>query len=221
VTSLVSVILPVFNGAAYLRPALQSVQQQRVDVQLIVVDDGSTDDTPAILAEFEPAVSVITQPNRGAAAARNSGLGAATGRYISFIDADDLWTRGRLRRQLRYLEAEPAIGLVQERIQHIHFDGVKWLPRGDAFHALSLSAALFRREVFDRVGLLDESMLFCDDMDWFLRARRSDVNVVRHDDVALLHRRHERNLTNRTDLVKHYTLRTILKNRAPAGTGKR
>ena len=84
----ISVVLANYNGADFLKEAIEgAVNQSRLPEEIVLVDDGSTDDTPAILAEFEPAVSVITQPNRGAAAARNSGLGAATGRYISFIDA--------------------------------------------------------------------------------------------------------------------------------------
>ena len=93
---LVSVIVPVWNGAAYLDAALQSVWRQGVaDLQLIVVDDGSTDDTADLIASYGTAVTPIYQPNKGPAAARNVGLQLATGKFVAFLDTDDVWVDGR------------------------------------------------------------------------------------------------------------------------------
>lgn len=211
---LVSVIMPVFNGIAYLELAIQSVLQQELErLQFIVVDDGSTDGTAGLIAGYEPAISVITQPNQGPPVARNAGLDMAGGEYIGFIDADELWTTGRLQRQLSYLQSHSEIDILQDRMQHIRFSGSEWVPEDDPFHSLSLSTALFRRHLFDRIGVLDASMLYCDDMDWFLRAQSGGATVARQDDVGLLYRRHEGNLTNRKDLVGHYTLQALLKHR--------
>ena len=215
----VSVIMPVFNGEAYLEAALQSVEHQMPmeNLQFIIVNDGSTDRTSDILRYREPALYVINQVNQGAPVARNTGLRVATGDFISFIDADDLWTKGRLTRQLHYMAANPEVELLQERIQHIRFNGVEWTDEDAPFHALSLSAALFRRHLFDRLGPMDETMSYCDDVDWFLRAQRAGVKLRRLDDIALLYRRHENNLTNDSRQVKHYTLRALHKHKKAGG----
>lgn len=110
----VTVIIPAYNAVAYLAEAIQSVWLQDVpNLQVIVVNDGSNDGTEALLAG--PAgrgTEVVTTPNHGVAAARNQGLERARGQYIAFLDADDRWCPGKLRRQLALLEAEPDIGTV-------------------------------------------------------------------------------------------------------------
>jgi len=216
---LVSVIMPVYNGAAFIEQALQSVWRQNTpETQFIVVDDGSTDGTAKLLADYQSRLTVISQVNRGAPAARNVGLNRATGDYIGFIDADEQWTEQRLQRQLLFMRAHPDVDVLQERIQHMHLEGKAWVCEQRSFHSMSLSAAFFRRQVFDRIGLLDESMLYCDDMDWFLHAKRAGVNMVQLDDVGLLYKKHEGNLTNQTKLVEHYTLRALLKHRKSEGS---
>lgn len=216
--ALVSIIMPVHNGVEYLEQALDSIWQQDVrGVELIVVDDGSSDGTATMLASHAQALTILSQPNQGPPAARNAGLGSAVGRYIAFIDADDQWVNGRLQRQLKFLQSHGEVDLVQERIQHIALSGDEWIPKGDPVHAMSLSAALFKRELFDEVGLLDESMTYCDDVDWFMRAQQAGARVQRNDDVALLYRQHAVQLTKRKDLVEHYTLRALMKHRNARG----
>lgn len=107
----VSVIIPAYNCEAYAGEAVGSALAQTYrDVEVIVVDDGSTDDTPDVLAAIsDPRLHVIRQPNRGISAARNAGLDAATGAYIAFLDADDRWLPTKLERQLRLMEAEPDV----------------------------------------------------------------------------------------------------------------
>lgn len=210
----VSVIMPVFNGETYLEAAMASVcSQSAAEIQFIVVDDGSSDGTADILAGCSSPVHVISQPNRGAPVARNAGLRMASGDFIAFIDSDDLWTPGRLQRQLQFMQEHPQVDLLQEHIQHIRFDGSQWANEDAPFHALSLSAALFRRHLFDELGHLDETMRYCDDVEWFLRAQRAGVSLQRTDDVALLYRRHASNLTNNKRQIAHYTLRALQKHK--------
>jgi glycosyltransferase involved in cell wall biosynthesis len=110
----VSVVLPVYNCARYVGHAIDSILGQTFeDFELIVIDDGSTDDTPSILRRYaDPRMRVITQPNAGVAASANRGIAAARGRYVARMDADDLSLPERLARQVRYLDANPACGLV-------------------------------------------------------------------------------------------------------------
>src|SRR5512143_3730544 len=107
---LVSVVMPVYNGARYLRQALESALAQTYrPLEIVVVDDGSTDETPAILAEFGTRIRALRQPNSGSAAARNAALDAARGELIAFLDADDLWLPQKLAVQVEYLREHPDV----------------------------------------------------------------------------------------------------------------
>jgi glycosyltransferase involved in cell wall biosynthesis len=210
----VSVIVPVWNGAAYLADALQSVLQQGVsDLQVIVVDDGSTDDTKAVAQQFQPRVTYRYQANQGPAAARNHGLQVATGAFIGFIDADDQWSTGRLQRQVSLLQATPTLPMVQGQIQYLHLVDQCWQPHGAPFYAMSLTTALFRRELFAQVGALDPSLPYCEDIDWFFRAQSQGVTMVQQAGVAVYYRRHPNNLTNQLDQVRKYTLHVLMKHK--------
>src|SRR3954453_12452168 len=107
---LVSVIIPVYNGARYLGAALESVFAQTYrNFEVIVVDDGSVDDSGVIAQSF-PDVHYIHQTNQGVAAARNHGIEAARGGYFAFLDQDDLWTADKLKLQIEYLLTHPEVG---------------------------------------------------------------------------------------------------------------
>src|SRR5207249_4379419 len=104
----VSVIIPVFNGSATLRHAIDSVLDQCVpDCELIVVDDGSTDSTPAIIESYGDQIQQVRQSNAGPAAARNSGVRSTRGEYLAFLDADDRWLAGMLKLATSVLDSDP------------------------------------------------------------------------------------------------------------------
>jgi len=110
----VSVIIPTYNYGRFLAESIGSARRQTVsDIEIIVVDDGSTDETPQVLAGIsEPRLTTVRTPNGGISAARNRGLDMTTGEYIAFLDADDRWAPNKLERQLAIFESEPGLGLV-------------------------------------------------------------------------------------------------------------
>ena len=109
----VSVVIPTYNYARYLPEAIDSaLAQTHAPLEVIVVDDGSIDDTPGVLAAYGDRIRVIRQANRGAGAARNTGIAAARGEYVAFLDADDVWLPRKLELQMARFEADPGLGLV-------------------------------------------------------------------------------------------------------------
>ncbi|MDR2725972.1 MAG: glycosyltransferase [Candidatus Adiutrix sp.] len=183
-TPLVSAIIPTFNRAWSLGRAVESVLAQAYrPLELIVVDDGSTDGTPGLLAPLAARghILMISQPNRGVSAARNAGLAAARGSLIAFLDSDDEWLPGKLEAQVEFLKQNPDQALVQT--QERWFRGGRRVNpgrrhrklAGDIFiPSLSLclispSAVMLRRSLLDEVGLFDESLPAAEDYDLWLR----------------------------------------------------
>ncbi|MEM6327273.1 MAG: glycosyltransferase family A protein [Bacteroidota bacterium] len=199
----VSAIVPVFNGAAFLREALASlVAQTRPPTEVIVVDDGSTDESGALATSIAETASVpirvVRQDNRGVSAARNVGIREARGAVLAFLDADDAWTPGRLARQLPLLDADAdlVLGHLQVVLPGRAFPAdFRPLPEAPAERLPHFGSALIRREVFETVGLLDESLSLSEDVDWFLRATEAGVTVRVDPGVAQLHRRHRASTT--------------------------
>lgn len=189
---LVSVVIPVFNGERFLREAVDSVLDQKYSpIEIIVVDDGSTDGA-ATVARSLP-VRYLHQTNQGPAAARNRGIEQAQGSLIAFADADDLWPASKLDLQLPHLIKDPKIDIVLGRIQQVMVDGPTQAQ--DTGFSVNLGSAVMRKSVFERVGLFDETMRYSEDVDWFMRARESGAAIVTIDAVALLYRQHEQNMT--------------------------
>jgi glycosyltransferase involved in cell wall biosynthesis len=109
----ISVVIPTYNSAAFVVSAVESVlRQEHEPAEIIVIDDGSTDDTAQALAPYRQSIRYITQPNSGPAAARNRGVGAARSDWIAFLDADDVWLPGKLRRQVECMTSNPRAGLI-------------------------------------------------------------------------------------------------------------
>lgn len=207
-TPLVSVIIPAYNSAAFLGEAIASVQSQGIaNVELIVVDDGSTDETAAVAANY--AVTYLCQTNQGPAAARNAGLEIAQGRYIAFNDADDVWVANRLSYQLEQLQKNRTLDIIQGQLQYLHRVENLWQLNGQPFFAMQLGTGVFRQEVFEKIGRFDSQFPVCEDVAWFFRAQRHGINVKREEQVVLHYRRHDNNLTNHTDLIRKQTLRVV------------
>ncbi|MFN8024904.1 MAG: glycosyltransferase family A protein [Acidimicrobiia bacterium] len=216
-TPRVSVVVPVYEMGRYLPDAVASIEAQgRDDVEIIVVDDGSTDDTPAVIAGLGDRVTAIRQDNAGPSAARNRALEIARGEFIAFCDADDLWPEGKLALQLGRLDAEPDLDIVLGRIRYVAVDGgevpVMEYEDPDAKTAthVHLGSGVYRRRAFDRVGGFDESLRMSEDTDWFMRARELGVRTAILTEVTLVYRRHGNNMTHELKLDDSQMM-TVLK----------
>jgi glycosyltransferase involved in cell wall biosynthesis len=179
---LVSIIIPTYNRCTVLGRAMESVFSQTfTDFELIVVDDGSTDHTSALLDRYRNRIKVIRQENRGVSAARNTGIRAAKGEFIALLDSDDSWLPQKLEKQAAFFRLCPRALICQteeiwvrngKRVnpkkRHQKFSGMifeKTLP----LCLVSPSAVMLRKSLFDEIGLFDESLPACEDYDLWLR----------------------------------------------------
>jgi glycosyltransferase involved in cell wall biosynthesis len=185
---LVSVIIASFNGAAFLPGAIQSALRQSYSrIEVLVVDDGSTDETPAVVAPFLNDVAYIQQPHRGLPAARNAGIRMAKGELLAFLDADDEWLPEKLACQLPHLYADDGIALVHSDLIYLdvgtgrqfHVDRRRDRFQKHCFAELfagsniTPSTVVARRSCVDTIGGFDETLRTgCEDYDLFLRLAR-------------------------------------------------
>jgi glycosyltransferase involved in cell wall biosynthesis len=212
----VSVIIPYYNSAKFIEGALESVRRQCYDpLEIILIDDGSTDGIAEKVKEWGGNIIFLQQQNKGPAAARNKGIRQASGDIIAFLDADDRWPDNKLELQLKRLEQDPELGMVTGRIQYIRLEGgedkVMVHLKDNTLVHVHLGAAVVRRWVFDRLGLFDETMRFHEDQDWYLRIREHRIKMAIMKEVTLLYQLHESNMTRDLNLVETHFLK-MLKN---------
>lgn len=188
-----SVVVPLYNGARFIGDALRSVLDHAEGLlEVIVVDDGSTDAGAAIAGTFGPLVTVIRQDNAGVSAARNTGLRAARGRLVGFLDADDIWTAGIPDPRRAVLGAGGA-GAVLGHVQPVRDDGVT--PIGGPLTGVQLGALLAPRELLLEHGGFDTELRFSEDLDLILRMRDAGVRIATIPDVTVLYRQHHESAT--------------------------
>ena len=198
---LVSCIVPVHNCEAYLAESIESIlAQPHRPLEVIVVDDGSTDGTAAVIRSFGNHVLGVTQANAGPAVARNTGLAAARGELIAFNDSDDLWTPGKLALQMALLEAKPELDFCVAHVQNFwveemrdEADRFKGHRRAEPIAGWVTPTLLARRSAFDRVGSMRPELGHGDSADWFLRAREAGLQGELLPDVLLRRRIHANN----------------------------
>ena len=204
----ISVVIPVFNGARFLADAIDSaLGQDGVSVEVIVVDDGSTDATARVAAGYGERITYLRQPNRGPSAARNSGIARARGDFLAFLDSDDVWPPRNLFTLLAAMTAGVDIVLGQIQEQRFEAEQQAWVASRKPTFSLSLCAMLVRREAVARVGPLDETIRIGEDKDWFYRAKEAGQHIVYlAEHIALYHRRHETNMTRDMGRPETYLL---------------
>lgn len=196
---LVSVIIPVFNGGRYLTAAIDSVLAQTYrPVEVVVVDDGSTDNSADIARSYKN-IHYVYQQNQGVAIARNTGLDAARGDYIALLDADDTWPAHKLKTQVNFLIQHPLTGYTIARIRNVIESGVTYPPQVMQ-HILredqvGLATIVARKEVFSSVGGFDPRFGVTEDFEWFTRAKDAGIPMAILSEVLLLRRIHEANIS--------------------------
>jgi glycosyltransferase involved in cell wall biosynthesis len=201
---LISVIIPVFNCEKYIKYAIESVLNQNYpNIEVIVVNDGSTDNTLAVIEQFKDRIRIISQENRGQASARNTGIQQANGSIIGFIDADDLWTGDHIECMLPHLTEDSQFDIVRGHVQHIRADDneIKEISE-KLFIPESAGAGLYMAGVFVKIGLFDETMRQGEDTDWFIRFGSSSCKEKRIAETTLFYRRHDNNMTNSVNVIK-------------------
>lgn len=223
----ISCVVPVFNGAAYINDALDSIAAQTLSVvETIVVDDGSTDETATVVSEFSGPVTYVYQDNAGPAAARNTGINLARAEFIAFLDADDMWHPEKLARQAARFQARPELGYCLTYKRNFWEPSLKHeearLRREG--HIITkdvpgyvMQTMLARKATFDKVGLMDPSLRIGEDTDWIARAEHRGVMRELLTDALVFRRLHERNLSyechsergfqDRTEIILRHVIR--------------
>lgn len=229
---LVSVVVPTYNYAHFLPLTLDSaLSQMDVDLEIIIVDDGSTDDTSEILSRYSGLVSFIRQDNKGLSAARNTGLALARGEFLVFLDADDILAPGVLASQRAFLRNRPQTGLTVcrsfffETLDEHGFPlkrGQWHLFKSDLdvhlchFNIGPPHAFMLRRQVWERTGPFDDSIKACEDHDFWFRASLAGYSPEANPDGLVFYRRHagsmSRNLINQWmhDAIIHERIASAL-----------
>jgi glycosyltransferase involved in cell wall biosynthesis len=201
---LISVIMLVYNAERYLAESLESVLSQGIEsLELLVVDDGSTDRSSEIIRSYGSACSCIYQTNQGVTGARNTGLRESKGALIACLDADDLYLPHKLSSQAHYLEKNPQVGIVLCPIQ---LTDERLNPLGNPFICYQFGSAMIRKEVFDQVGLCESDFVQSQDVDWFLRARDAGIQMAHQQQPGMLYRQHATNVSRDKTVNQHYFL---------------
>ncbi len=216
---LVSVVLPTYNYARYLPESVGSVLSQTYPhYEVIVVDDGSTDNTKDVLNPFMQRIKYIKlEQNKGLPVARNTGIQSARGKYIAFIDADDFWLPEKLQTEIEYFDKQRNAGMVYSKHVNIDENGrvidadvKKRLPSGNIFIQLFseqnfviASSVVVRKNVFETTGLFDEQLVNCQDWDMWLRIAFY-FNIAGINKTLVKYRHNPHSLSkNRNNVLKY------------------
>lgn len=209
---MLSVIMPAYNRAATLPLAIASLLAQRADaglaeigLDIVVVDDGSQDETPQVLAELasrHPEIRVLRQDNAGVSAARNAGLAALLPEttLVSFLDSDDISPAGRFAADLPLFAADPDLALTYGRMMQVDaIDPAAMAPAEGARQAdicsIQLACAIYRRALIDRIGFFDAVLRQAEDTDYLLRTFEIDASWRQTDTLCVYYLRHPGNIT--------------------------
>ena len=200
---LISVIIPVYNRVAFIAEAIESVLNQTYEpIELIVVDGRSTDGTAETIERYAPRLRHIDQENAGAAFARNTGIAAANGTFLAFLDSDDIWLPHKLERQMETLQANPTADVVFGHAEQFFDPSVdeafkaRINATAEVIPAQSAVAMLIRREFFHTIGNYNTDVLTID-VEWYGRLLEHKPNIVMLPDVVFRRRIHHNNMTLR------------------------
>lgn len=202
-STLISCIIPVYNGERYLGEAIESMLKQSYKpIEIIIADDGSTDGTASVAGRYDQQVCYRRHANAGPAAARNLGIDASNGAFVAFLDADDVWPVDKLDRQMARFQTRPELDLCIAHVQNF------WIPElieeekqfrdhriSKALPGYVTGTLLARRDCFNAVGEFNTAIKHADDTEWFLRASEQGAVMELLPDVLLYRRLHHTNLS--------------------------
>jgi glycosyltransferase involved in cell wall biosynthesis len=206
------VILPIYNGEAYLGEALDSILTQSLtDIQILIIDDGSTDGSADLVGHYvkkHPRICYVRQDNAGVSAARNTGIGLSEGQYIAFLDQDDRWSERALEIHVTELEANPDLGYTLSHqvcflergvekpswfsLQELDVPVVGYLP----------GCLVARQSLFKQLGVFNTRYPISSDADWFARAKDAEIKMRILPDVTLGRRIHGENQSRHSEVIQ-------------------
>lgn len=212
-TPIISVIIPVYNTEKYVADAISSVLAQNYpNLEIIVVNDGSTDGTLEVLKSFGDKIKIINQENQGQSVARNIGVQQSRGSIIGLLDADDIWTTNHIELLLPHLMGDNAYDIARGYTQWVTQLGtVNEIRQEPVWQPVSLGAGLYKKSIFDTVGWFDPEMRQGQDLDWAIRCRECNCKEKMITETTQMYRRHENNLTNDPERFKRGQADSLLK----------
>ena len=218
-----TVIIPVFNRPGHLVIAVKSLMQQPegIDLDVLIVDDGSTDETPDVIAklrQFNPKIRTVRRENGGVAQARNAGLEnlLAETEVVTFLDSDDAMTKNRFAADLAVLMNCPDVDVTYgNMIVTDQLDETTLMPTENAVSCevtgIHLTSGLFRRRLIDRIGRFDSTLKQAEDTDYLLRIFESHTKFIQTSTVCHFYLRHSGNMTNEASVSKKSFALAIMK----------
>lgn len=224
---LVSIVTPVYNGEQYILETIESALAQTYkNIELIIINDGSTDNSAAIIKPFlkDSRVIYIEQKNTGVAAARNAAIKHAQGKYVGFLDQDDLWLNNKLEIQIAALEQDESIALVHSKQSFIDSHGnviqYDWITGASGYcfedmfkkNRIAVLTVLIRKSIFDEIGLFNEQLSGADDYEMWLRViLKYPVKYI--DQSLVFYRFHDSNISKNSfkmTILEHKVITTII-----------
>lgn len=221
--ALVSIIIPVYNGEKYVSEAIKSALAQTYkNIELLLINDGSTDSSADVIRPYlnDNRIVYIEQQNAGVASARNTAIGVAKGKYIGFLDQDDLWHKNKLEEQVAILENDENIALIHSKQDFIDSQGNKinfnWIigGTGDCFadifikNKIAVLTVLIRKTILDKIGLFNERLSGADDYEMWLRVTLR--YPIKYIDIPLAtYRFHDNNISKNSFKMTILELNTI------------
>ena len=212
---LISVIITCFNREEYIREAIDSVLCQSLEnCEIIVIDDGSTDNSAEIIRTYGNRLRYFHQNNKGASCAKNAGIELARGEYISFLDSDDAWTPDKLHLQMNHFKASSGIDILHGYARQFVNPGLSPEERSQLYcpaepmPAPTSGTMLLKKATFERVGDFRADLLVGIEVEWHLRAKNMGLSMVTLPDILLLRRIHKTNsgTTQRAARQQHLSI---------------
>lgn len=196
---LISVLMPAYNTELYIKEALNSIMAtQYPNLDIIVINDGSTDNTAQIVADYPAPIRLYHQENKGIPITRNRTLSLMKGDIFTFLDADDVWTPYKFDVQLPLLQsADVVLGKSK-----LYSNKQQWV-------SMLLSSGLYHRRVLDKVPSFNETLAIGEDSDWIYRIWEAGYHIVHHDNIVHTYRRHDNNITYDQEAVIKVSIRMI------------